>query len=60
MAYKRKTHDEYEIQGDYGRGFECVCTEDNLRDARVQAACYRKNEHYPFKIVKKRVKNENT
>ena len=56
MAYIRKTRDEWEIQGNYGQGWECVNTEATLEDARRSAKEYRANERYPFKLVKKRVK----
>jgi hypothetical protein len=55
--YKRKTIDEYEIQGNYGQGFECVTTEEKYSAAREQLKCYRENEpQYSHRIVKKRVK----
>jgi hypothetical protein len=58
--YKRKTADEYEIQGNYGQGFECVTTEATRTAARDQLKCYRENEpNVPHRIVKKRVKIEN-
>lgn len=53
--YKRKTQDEYEIQGNYGHGWECVTTEENWKAAKEQVRCYRDNEPYSFRIVKKRV-----
>jgi hypothetical protein len=57
MAYKRKTRDEYEIQGDYGGGYEMVTTESTWRDARAQIKCYRENEPgIPFRIKKIRIK----
>lgn len=56
MAYKRKTEDEYEIQGDYGQGWEMVTTEVTRRLAIDQIKCYRYNEPGKcFRIVKKRV-----
>ena len=56
MPYIRKTYDEYEIQGNYGQGFECVTTEETYKDARAQLKCYRENEPgTTFKIVVKRV-----
>lgn len=56
MAYIRKTRDEYEIQGHYGYGFECVTTEETWRDAKMQIKCYRENEPgTAFRIIKKRV-----
>ena len=57
MAYIRKTEDEYEIQGNYGYGYECVNTETTLKDARRSIREYKENERsIPFKVVKKRVK----
>jgi len=54
--YKRKTRDEYEIQGNCGYGWDLETTETTLRDAKKQAACYRANVNYPIRIIKKRIK----
>jgi hypothetical protein len=55
--YQRKTIDEYEIQGNYGQGFECVTTEETWKAAREQLKCYCENEtNVAHRIVKKRVK----
>lgn len=56
MAYIRKTHDEWEIQGNYGQGWECVNTEDTRQDAKRSYKEYIANERVPFRVVKKRVK----
>lgn len=57
--YIRKTRDEYEIQGDYGHGYEMLTTEDTRQAAREQLLVYRDNEpNVPHRIVKKRVKQE--
>lgn len=54
--YVRKTEDEYEIQGDYGFGFETVTTEVTRRDVKKQIRLYRENEPgVDFKIRKRRV-----
>jgi hypothetical protein len=54
--YIRKTEDEYEIQGDYGQGWELATTEVNRPDAKDQIKIYRENEPgIPFRIVHKRV-----
>jgi hypothetical protein len=56
MAYKRKTEDEFEIQGNYGQGWELATTEVKWRDAKEQKKCYQQNEPgIPFRIVHKRV-----
>ena len=34
MTYVRKTRDEFEIQGNYGHGWETVVTEENVAVAR--------------------------
>ena len=59
MAYKRKTIDVWEIQGNYYGcyGFECVSTEETIKDAKQTLKEYRENEKgISFRIVKKRVK----
>ena len=56
MAYIRKTEDEFEIQGDYGQGWEMVTTETTRALARDQIKTYRMNEPgVPFRFIKKRV-----
>ena len=54
--YKRKTEDEYEIQGNYGQGREMVTVEVTRKEAKDQLKCYNENEPYPHRIVKKRVR----
>jgi len=44
MAYIRKTKDEWQVQGDYGNGWEPILTAENLDDAREQKRCYDENE----------------
>jgi len=42
---------EYEIQGNYGHGWECVTTEATLREAREQKRTYDTEEpDYPHRI----------
>ena len=54
--YKRKTTDEYEIQGYYSYGWECATTEESRLAARIQLKCYNENEPgVSHRIVKKRV-----
>jgi hypothetical protein len=46
---------EFEIQGNYGQGWEMVTTETTRPEANEQLACYRENEPgTPFRV--KRVK----
>lgn len=55
MAYVRKTRDEFEIQSNYGYGWDVECTEETMRQARLQARRYRENISAPVRIVKRRV-----
>ena len=58
MAYQRKTHDEYQIHGDYGQGFEEVTAAATWKEARQYRKEYRENEPgISFKIIKRRIKN---
>lgn len=52
----RKTKDVYEIQQNYGYGWECVCDENDYSSAKRTYKDYIKNTSYPTKIVKKRIK----
>jgi len=45
---------EYEIQGNYGYGWDLLTTEEDRAAALVQLATYRANESVPLRI--KRVK----
>ena len=55
MAYIRKTTDEYQVQGNYGHGWEMVTAEETRKAAREQLKYYNANESYPHRIVLKRV-----
>jgi hypothetical protein len=56
MSYKRKTFDEYDIQGDYGQGFETVHTTETFKDARRSLREHRANVRgVAFRIKKTRV-----
>ena len=46
---------EFDIQGNYGQGWETVTCEETLAAAREQLACYRENEpEYPHRIKRVR------
>ena len=45
---------EYEIQGNYGYGWDTLTTEETLSGAKDQLSTYRANERIPLRI--KRVK----
>jgi hypothetical protein len=53
--YIRKTYDEWEVQGNYGYGWECVIAENNRIEARARLKEYRENEpNVPFRLIKTR------
>ena len=57
--YQRKTKDVFELQGNYGCGWECILEEDSIKEAEKQLLYYEKNEfQYPHRIKKRRVKLE--
>lgn len=59
MAYKRKTADYFEIQGNYGQGWECVTADPSRKIARENLREHRANEPgTPFRMVKKRERIE--
>lgn len=55
MAYIRKTRDEFEVQGYYAHGWECLTCEESMRAAIEQKRCYRENEGGSYRIVARRV-----
>jgi hypothetical protein len=59
MATKRKTRDEWEIQQFIAPryGWERVCTETMLKEAKERLKEYRENQpEYDVRMVKKRIK----
>ena len=42
--YIRKTVDEYEIQQNFGQGFECVLVEETFKEAENRLKEYRENQ----------------
>lgn len=59
--YERKTKDVWEVQGNYGCGWEYLFEEESRADAEAQLRCYKANEpQYPHRIKKRRVKIEKT
>lgn len=56
MSYTRKTRDEYELQGDYGQGWECLTTEDTRSEARARLREYAANEGGSYRIKARRVR----
>ena len=45
---------EYEIQGNYGYGWDLLTTEETLSEARAQLSTYRANESIPLRIKRVR------
>lgn len=59
MAYTRKTRDEYDIQQDWGGGWETVHTEETYKEARARLREYHQAQlPIPCRIKKTRVKIE--
>lgn len=56
MARERKTIDEFDIEGDYGDGYEVVTCEATWWAAKKCVKEYRTNEPFPFRIKKRRVR----
>lgn len=56
MAYKRKTYDEWTIQGNYGYGWDDECSETTLREAKQRLKEYRENGGGTYRLVKRRIK----
>ncbi len=55
--YTRKTVDIWEIQGNYGCGWECVTAEETRKEARERFREYTENEPgVPFRMKLKREK----
>lgn len=57
---KRKTHDEYDLMGDYGCGLECILTEENVSEAKKRLKEHLENDRFVtgLHIRKRRVRNE--
>ena len=45
---------EYEIQGNYGYGWDLLTTEETMKEARAQLFTYRANEAIPLRIKRVR------
>ncbi len=52
---QRVTRSYWELQGDYGQGWECLCAGETLREVKADRKAYRENEPgTPLRIVSKR------
>ncbi len=56
--YKRKTRDRWDIETNFGYGWEVECSEYSAAEAKEQFICYLKNSHgrYSARLVKRREK----
>ena len=61
MTYVRKTTDEYDIETNYGYGWEVECTEETIKEARQTVRAYLDNARdlCGIRIRKHRVRKEN-
>ena len=54
MAYERKTIDTWELQLNYGYGWEYTLTEFTREEARARLKEYRENQpQYPARLVRR-------
>lgn len=54
MAYERKTIDTWELQLNYGYGWEYTLTEYTKKEARERLKEYRENQpQYPARLVRR-------
>lgn len=54
----RVTEDSWEVQGNYGHGWECVTAETTYKEAKERLKEYRENEGGPFRLKLKRERIE--
>ena len=60
MAYKRKTRDRWDIETNFGTGWEYECSEYTRREARVQLRQYQENScgRFAVRMTKRRERLE--
>ena len=60
--YKRKTRDRWDIETNFGYGWEVECSEYTRSEALAQLKCYRENSYGGFdvRLSKHREKIEDT
>jgi hypothetical protein len=58
---QRVTFDYWELQGNYGQGWECLCAGVTLKEVKANRQDYRENEPgLSLRIVSKRERKEST
>lgn len=50
MAYERKTIDRWDIETNWGYGWECECSEYTPSKAKEQLKCYKENSYGRFAV----------
>ena len=60
MAYVRKTVDRWDIESNYGYGWDVECSEYTRGEAKKTYKEYRENLKCPVRMIKRREKNENS
>lgn len=58
MAYVRKTVDRWDIETNYGYGWETECSEYTWAEAKQRLREYRENIRGAVRLVKRREKKE--
>jgi hypothetical protein len=53
---KRKTINQYYVQGNYGYGWEDLTSHDTRSEALLEKITYDENESYPHRVVNKRIR----
>ena len=51
---QRLTSDYWELQGDYGQGWECLTASPSFKECRADKKSYLENAPCPLRIVRKR------
>lgn len=53
---QRVTTDSFDLEGDYGQGWEVLCSEGTRKEARQRMREYMENAPCPLRIVKRRTR----
>ena len=58
MAYQRKTKDRWDIETNFGYGWEVECSEYTREEAKNQLKCYKENAcgRFEVRLVKRKEK----
>ena len=50
---QRVTETSYDLEGDYGQGFELLCSASTYKEAKANRQDYRDNAPCPMRIIKR-------